>query len=200
MYFRAKEEGKRLGLKISLEESPAESATRRLAKIDYRNFPESRKLFKGDVESDEFYYTNSIHLRADADVDMITRIIKQSKFHSMIESGAIIHAFVGEERPSAASIYNLVKKTYEKTQAAQLTISPEFTVCNACKKVTPKLTETCGTCQSGDVYGLTRIVGYFSRTTNWNKSKIGELHDRQRGSYSLGVEAPAPTAGAAVRD
>ena len=26
--------------------------------------------------------------------------------------------------------------------------------------------------------GITRIVGYYSRTHNWNKSKVGELHDR----------------------
>jgi hypothetical protein len=31
--------------------------------------------------------------------------------------------------------------------------------------------------------GVTRIVGYYSRVTNWNKSKIGELRDRQNGFY-----------------
>ena len=32
---------------------------------------------------------------------------------------------------------------------------------------------------------MTRVVGYYSRTDNWNKSKIGELKDRQCGSYHL---------------
>lgn len=31
--------------------------------------------------------------------------------------------------------------------------------------------------------GVTRIVGYYSRVNNWNKSKIGELRDRQKGQY-----------------
>jgi hypothetical protein len=31
--------------------------------------------------------------------------------------------------------------------------------------------------------GVTRIVGYYSRVDNWNKSKIGELRDRQNGRY-----------------
>lgn len=35
------------------------------------------------------------------------------------------------------------------------------------------------------LYGITRIVGYYSRTSNWNKSKIGELKDRRRGDYSV---------------
>ena len=65
---------------------------------------------------------------------LITRIRLQSKFHPLIESGAIIHAFVGEERPPAASVLALVRKTFENTQAAQLTISPEFTTCNACSR------------------------------------------------------------------
>jgi len=183
MYVKAKAEGIKHELKFALEESPAESATRRLAKIDMRDFPQARKYVQGNVDTDEFYYTNSIHLRASAPVDLMTRIIKQSKFHTMIESGAIIHAFVGEQRPSPASIRNLVEKTFRKTQAAQLTISPEFTVCNDCQRMSPTIAETCSFCASTNVYGVTRIVGYFSRISNWNRSKLGELHDRRRGNY-----------------
>ena len=185
MYTRVKEAGKKYKLKFSLEESPAESASRRLAKVDVRNYPEAADMVKGNTEKDEFYYTNSVHLRPDAPVDMITRIFLQSKFHTMIESGAIIHAFVGEQRPSPGSIMNLVIKTFKNTQAAQVTISPEFTICNDCKKVTQKLTDICGHCGSRNVYGISRIVGYFSRISNWNKSKIGELADRHKGNYSV---------------
>lgn len=32
---------------------------------------------------------------------------------------------------------------------------------------------------------MTRVVGYFSRVENWNKSKVGELKDRQKGNYSI---------------
>lgn len=31
--------------------------------------------------------------------------------------------------------------------------------------------------------GITRIVGYYSRVNNWNKSKVGELRDRAKGDY-----------------
>lgn len=33
------------------------------------------------------------------------------------------------------------------------------------------------------VYGVSRIVGYFSRVHNWNKSKLSELRDRRVGNY-----------------
>lgn len=35
------------------------------------------------------------------------------------------------------------------------------------------------------VWGVTRIVGYYSRVTNWNKSKVSELHDRHKGNYGV---------------
>lgn len=35
------------------------------------------------------------------------------------------------------------------------------------------------------LHGVTRIVGYYSRVSNWNKSKIGELNDRHLGRYSV---------------
>ena len=187
MKLKADEDSKRLGLHIALEESPAESASRRLAKIDLRCFPEAAQVVRGDLDNDDGYYTNSIHLRADAPVDLITRIRRQSLFHPLIESGAILHAFVGEERPPAASIFNLVEKTFNKTKAAQLTISPEFTVCNDCHRLMHRLTPACDFCQSENVYGITRIVGYYSRVNNWNKSKLAELKDRQQGNYSLGA-------------
>ncbi len=180
MSIKAKEAEKRLGLKFSLEESPAESAARRLAKVDLKQYPEeTQNVIKGDIENDMYYYTNSIHFAANAPIDLLTRIQKQAKFHTMIESGAIIHAFVGEKLPSKESIMNLVEKTFYKTQAAQLTISPEFTICNSCHNKDNGLKDTCSACDSDDVYGMTRIVGYYSRINNWNKSKLGELGDRQ---------------------
>ncbi len=38
--------------------------------------------------------------------------------------------------------------------------------------------------------GITRIVGYYSRVNNWNKSKVGELRDRANGSYGLTGTSP----------
>ena len=50
----------------------------------------------------------------------------------------------------------------------------------------------CPECGSENVYGVTRVVGYFSRIENWNPSKIGELVDRQKGDYSIGEETAKP--------
>ena len=46
----------------------------------------------------------------------------------------------------------------------------------------------CPDCGSENVFGITRIVGYFSTINNWNKSKQAELKRRQKGNYWVNEE------------
>ena len=199
MFLRCKKLSVKHKMKLTLEESPAESAARRLAKADlvyYRD--EALQVYKGGNE-DVAYYTNSVHLSADAPVSLVERIRKQAQFHSLIESGAITHAFIGEERPAPKAIETLMRETFFRTQSAQVTLSPEFTYCLDCGHNMRGLKETCTTCGSAHVEGETRVVGYFSKINNWNKSKRnGELPARQRGVYSVETAAPAGVTGPRV--
>ena len=200
MNLRAHKLSKKHGLKLSLEESPAESAARRLAKTDLVFFPEEARRTVCGEQEDAVYYTNSVHLRADAPTPLVERIRRQAMFHAMIESGAITHAFVGEEQPSAGAIERLVTETFFRTQSAQMTISPEFTYCDDCHAVMRGLRERCEACGSARVVSETRVVGYFSKIHNWNKSKrYGELPARHRGRYAVET-AVAPAACASYAD
>ncbi|MFH0881267.1 MAG: anaerobic ribonucleoside-triphosphate reductase [Lentisphaerota bacterium] len=192
MYARCKKLAAKHKMKFSLEESPAESAARRLAKADLVYFKEEAAPIVKGGSNDVAYYTNSVHLSADAPVSLVERIRQQAIFHSMIESGAITHAFVGEERPSPEAIAQLVKDTLYRTQTAQITISPEFTYCNSCQNNMRGLQELCAKCGSANVDGETRVVGYFSKIKNWNKSKrYGELLARRKGQYSVETSGAA---------
>jgi ribonucleoside-triphosphate reductase len=186
MYLRTKEYSEKYGLTFKLEESPAESAARRLAKADLQYFREDAlKVYKGGNE-DFAYYTNSIHIAAGAPTTLVERIRTQSMFHNAIESGAIIHAFIGEEQPDPVTIGELVRQVYLNTQAAQLTFSPEFTYCLDCGAAQRGLEPVCNQCGSQNVVGETRVVGYFARVQNFNKSKrYGELPDRHAGDYAV---------------
>ena len=188
LYLRAKEYQEKHGLKFSLEESPAESATRRMSKIDSMYYPESKQFIKGDQLSDKTYYTNSIHITPDAPVDLFHRIELQSKFHPAIESGAIIHAFIGDQQPHPDALFHLIERTFTTTQSAQLTISPEFTICRACAVVHRGIQQSCPKCGNTDpatLKHMTRIVGYYSFIDNWNPSKQSELDDRHNGNYAV---------------
>jgi ribonucleoside-triphosphate reductase len=185
MKEKVDEFSEKTGLHFALEETPAESAARRLALIDLRTFDKTKDFVRGNIEKNDVYWTNSIHIRPDAEVSLLERIQTQSKFHPLIESGAITHAFVGEHLPPAKSIFNLVEKTFRLTKTTQLTISPEFTICLDCQNVSLGLGGVCPKCGSVKVDHITRIVGYFSRTSGWNKSKIAELEDRRKGDYRV---------------
>lgn len=41
----------------------------------------------------------------------------------------------------------------------------------------------CPHCSSENVYGISRVVGYFSVIDNWNNSKKAEFKKRQKGNY-----------------
>lgn len=179
------------GIQIVLEESPAESSGYRLAKLDIKYFPEQTAgVLKGNQDNGEFYYTNSVHLNVEENIDYIERVQKQSLFHPLIDAGAICHIWLGEHEPDSQSIKNFVIKTFRNTRSAQIAFSPEFTVCNGCRRTSRGLHERCPLCDSGDVYGITRIVGYFSKVTTWNRGKMGELRDRGKTSLeeAKGIE------------
>jgi ribonucleoside-triphosphate reductase len=181
MNLKCKELSERHAINMVLEESPAESAGYRLAKLDMKYWPtQTAAVAKGDLGGDLFYYTNSVHVAVDADVDYIERVTKQSLFHPLIEAGAIVHVWLGESEPDPAAIESFVRKTFTNTQCSQIAFSPEFTVCESCRQTARGLTTQCPQCGSLEVYGVTRIVGYFSKIQTWNKSKVGELYDRIR--------------------
>jgi len=181
MNLKARQLSEQYGIKMVLEESPAESSGYRLSKLDMKYYPEQTKsVIKGNIDNNEYYYTNSIHISVEADVDYVERVRKQSLFHPLIEAGAIIHIWLGEKEPSPKSIENFVLKTFRTTHAEQIAFSPEFTVCDACRRTSRGLFEKCPDCSSKDVYGITRIVGYYSKIPTWNKGKAGELKDRIR--------------------
>jgi hypothetical protein len=46
----------------------------------------------------------------------------------------------------------------------------------------------CPKCGSDDVYGVTRVVGYFAIIENMNDSKISEIIDRKNGDYKVLTE------------
>jgi len=189
--FRARE-----GLKFTLEETPGESTTRRFAKLDLHNFKEARGIIKG-TDKDP-YYTNSIHFSPDADVSLVDRIVGQSKFHEMIESGAIVHAYIGEKRPSKDAILHLVKKTLEDTRCSQLVFSPTYTECDACGNVMVGDKELCSnkecinssldTLNKKTLFAVTRIVGYYSRLSHWNGSQVEVYKARKKAEENYAGE------------
>jgi glutaredoxin len=188
MYKKIQEFKKKTNLKFTIEETPAESTTRRLAKVDWKRYDVAKKIIKGTEQNP--YYTNSIHFAPGAEIGIVERIVGQSKFHDMIESGAIIHAYIGEQRPNKEVIEHLVRKTLEDTRCSQLVFSPTYTECDECGKVMDGEQELCENknCKNSNDKTLnkhtlsvvTKVVGYNSRVSHWNNSQRQIYEDRKR--------------------
>lgn len=170
-----------LGIKMPLEQTPAESTAYRLAKLDMKHFPlQATTVIKGFKGTNEIYYTNSTLFNISVPINPIDRVKKEGLFHPLIEAGALSHIWLGESMPEPDGLANFVVKTFYNTQNAQIAFSPEFTSCLDCNRTVRGIQEQCPYCNSNNVEGITRVTGFFSKVGSWNKGKLGELKDRYR--------------------
>ncbi len=189
MKLVAEKLSERYGMRFVLEQTPAESTAYRFAKLDLRyHSPVAGRIVKGDIAKGEVYYTNSTYLNNSAVLNPIERVRQEGLFHPLIEAGALTHIWLGEAKPSKSSLANFVIKTFQRTQNDQIAFSPEFTTCNLCHRTARGLRAVCAYCGSEDVDGITRITGYFTKISSWNKGKLGELKNRYRNQAFFGKE------------
>jgi ribonucleoside-triphosphate reductase len=169
------------GMHFVLEQTPAESTAYRFAKLDLRDYTDDAvKYVRGSIPEGQIYYTNSTALTVSSDDNPIERVKKEGLFHPLIEAGSITHIWLGESKPSKESLSNFVTKVFRETESDQIAFSPEFTNCVSCGKTARGLSDNCSYCGSEDIEGITRITGYFTKISSWNKGKIGELKARNR--------------------
>jgi ribonucleoside-triphosphate reductase len=172
---------KEQGIHFVLEQTPAESTVYRFAKLDLRDYPDEAVNFvRGSIPEGQIYYTNSTYLPVSSRDNPIDRVRTEGLFHPIIEAGAITHIWLGESRPSKESLANFVVKVFRETQNDQIAFSPEFTNCLQCGQTVRGLKDSCPHCGSTQVDGITRITGYFTKISSWNRGKLGELNDRNR--------------------
>ncbi|MGB9699616.1 MAG: anaerobic ribonucleoside-triphosphate reductase [Thermodesulfobacteriota bacterium] len=181
MKLLADKMSRQYNMRFVLEQTPAESTAYRFAKLDLRDFsPRAGYIVKGDISRGEIYYSNSTYLNVGAPLNPIDRVRKEGLFHPLIEAGALTHLWLGEARPSKDSLANFIIKVFRNSQNDQIAFSPEFTACPDCARTSRGLQEKCPYCGSANVEGITRITGYFTKISSWNKGKLGELKDRFR--------------------
>ncbi len=172
--------GKKHNMRFVLEQTPAESTAYRFAKLDMKQFREAESVVKGNLSTEEIYYTNSTLFNVSAPLDAIARVKREGLFHPLIEAGSLTHIWLGETRPDPDSLANFVIKIFRNTQNDQVAFSPELTTCVSCGRTTRGLHDSCQYCQSTKVEQITRITGYFTKVSSWNKGKRGELKDRHK--------------------
>jgi len=181
-YLRGEVErlGKELGMKIMLEQSPAETTAYRFARLDLKYYsPAAGRYVKGDIAEGAIYYTNSTHLNVSADIEPLQRVIREGLFHQYLEGEVITHLQLGGANPGKEVLSKFIHDVFYNSANHQIDFTPEFTSCLACGKTAPGLNENCVYCGSTDVEGLARLTKYFSKISSWNKGKLAELRNRK---------------------
>ena len=104
--------GEKYGIKMPLEQTPAESTAYRMAKLDMKYYPlQAPTTIRGDKSTGEIYYTNSTYMNVGIEQNPIDKVKKEGLFHPLIEAGALTHVWLGESKPNPQSLANFVKKT-----------------------------------------------------------------------------------------
>ncbi|MFW9781348.1 MAG: anaerobic ribonucleoside-triphosphate reductase [Candidatus Heimdallarchaeota archaeon] len=165
------------GYSYSLWEQPSEHTARRLAILDLKHFPK-----KAIVQSsgNSAYYTNSSHIRYDADIPLSKRIKLQGDYHPIVNGGVITHIWLGEQKPNAQGLWELTKNICLNTNTAYFAYTIDFTFCPHCKKMHRGGKFVCPRCNSPDVKVYSRITGYYSDVNRYNPGKRAEWETRKR--------------------
>jgi len=167
---------KKYGLRFSLIASPAETCAARLVKLDFEKFG-NNVIYSGTRENP--YYTNSHMVKMDAAIPLIDKIRIEEAYHPLTNGGHIMHIWLGEESPSAASLLELTKKIC-KTNIGFFGYTKDYSVCNHCSNFEYGLKQKCSNCDTEDLSRYSRITGYYQRVEGWNPAKKQELKDRYR--------------------
>ena len=116
----------------NLEATPGEGTTRSLARKDRDRYPDI--IVANDAATKENrsvapYYTNSSHLPVGFTEDIFTALDLQDGLQTRYTGGTVLHGFMGEAMPSAASVGKLVKRIAENYKLPYFTITPTFSIC-----------------------------------------------------------------------
>jgi len=158
----------------NLESTPGEGCSYRFAKCD-------KKEFGDDIytcgETDP-YYTNSTHLPVDYIAeDIFDTLDHQDELQTLYTGGTVHHVHLGESIDDSDTVRSLVKGIAYNYRLPYFTLSPVYSVCKNHGYLKGEV-EKCPKCdETTEVYA--RIVGYYRKTSSWNKGKVSEFNDRK---------------------
>jgi len=146
---------------FNLEQIPAEGAAASLAKMD--------KNYFNDEEYRYHLYSNQF-IPLFENVDLIERAKIDGKLCSKMTGGSICHLNIGtSSTPSQMKdlIYFAINCGLE-----HFALNPSFNVCEDRHVTLGKSTDVkCPTCGKEIVENYTRVVGYYTKVSDWNKAR-----------------------------
>lgn len=163
---------KETGLPYNLEQVPAENMAVNMAKKD---------RIMGVQNEFEIYSNQWLPLTAQ--VDPFARMHLAGRLDSKLSGGGILHITTGAK--VSAEVQKKLIHFAAKKGVVYMAFNYILSKCESCNKITPNDVGICPECGSRAISHFTRVVGFVTPVSNWNKARREEFHYRTR--YYLDV-------------
>lgn len=157
----AQDASERNQVSFNVEEIPGESTAPNLCRKDKLIFGESQVPF-------ELYSNQYIPLIENA--LLIDRIKITGKFMDVLSGGGILHLNISEKIDDAATMEKLIK-TCVQYGVSHFAVNYGYGICENGHTTICGNSKTCSVCQGEIKEWMTRIVGYFTKISSWNKTR-----------------------------
>jgi anaerobic ribonucleoside-triphosphate reductase len=168
------------GWRWTLTQSPAESASGRMARADLKLYGQDALVCGNRKDPNSVYYTNSSHIKVDADIPLFERGRFEGETHKICNGGHITHLFLGEANPDPTGLMKLTEGLCKNTQMGLFDYTRDLSACNNCNHIAGGLLNSCPVCGGTSLERYSRITGYCQNVAGFNDSKLSELRDRKR--------------------
>lgn len=163
-------------VRFILAESHDLIAPHRLAKLDRHQ----TETVADEASLKEIYYTNSAKLPVTSNAGALEKI----RIEGVMQGAAILGAATelwGNDTPlKPEQMAVLISRAFYQTNNAAFILSPEFTICFACRSATRGIIDHCPQCNSDKIDILAQAVNYYGRVSTWPAWKVAELRLRKR--------------------
>lgn len=175
MRERCQKYAEETGYPFNLEATPAEGVSYRLAKLDRDQYPDIITASSCVCGADPFY-TNSTQVPVNATTDIVEVCDNQDDLQTLYTGGTVLHVMLGESVKDPTVVKNLVRKLCSSYRIPYFTISPNYSVC-ANHGYLKGVQDSCPKC-GGDTEIYSRVVGFYTPVSRWNKGKVQEFSMR----------------------
>lgn len=149
------------GHSFNVEEIPGESVASKLVEKDKVLFGEDKIPFK--------LYSNQ-YIPLIMDVPLPERICLTGKFQDILSGGGILHLNVKDRIEDPVTMKHLIEYSV-KQGVSHMAVNYSFGECEDGHVTVCGNSETCIICGKKIISHVTRIVGYFTKTSSWGKSR-----------------------------
>jgi len=155
---KAQEYSKQYGYAFNVEEIPGESVAPTFAYMD-------SLLFGKELQPFELYSNQYVPLIAD--VDAVDRVTITGRFMKFMSGGGIFHFNVANKMDKPESMVELIRWCV-KAGIQHLGVNFGFGICEKGHSHIVGNGKICPQCGSSIKDWMTRIIGYFTKTSSWN--------------------------------